>query len=189
MIRKSIVAVVVMAGVLIMGGLLWFPFMRGHGPFRGMMGGTALGPAGGLVAVSAEGTPPPPAADATPGPENTATQTVDGLRVSLALSPYPPAGFQTSKFEITLADANNQAVTDATVNLDLTMPAMPMPLNTVAVSHAGNGVYRGPGRFTMRGFLVGGGVNCALAGQNTPDGFYNVERMLKAIAQRGEVAT
>ncbi len=41
----------------------------------------------------------------------------------------------------------------------------------------------------VRVFLVGDGVNCALAGQKTPDGYYNVERMLKAIARRGEVAT
>jgi len=41
----------------------------------------------------------------------------------------------------------------------------------------------------VRVFLVGDGVNCALAGQKTPDGYYNVERMLKSIARRGEVAT
>jgi uncharacterized protein involved in oxidation of intracellular sulfur len=41
----------------------------------------------------------------------------------------------------------------------------------------------------VRIFLVGDGVNCALAGQKTPDGYYNVERMLKSIARRGEVAT
>lgn len=41
----------------------------------------------------------------------------------------------------------------------------------------------------VRVFLVGDGVNCALAGQKTPDSYYNVERMLKAIARRGEVAT
>jgi uncharacterized protein involved in oxidation of intracellular sulfur len=41
----------------------------------------------------------------------------------------------------------------------------------------------------MRIFLIGDGVNCALAGQKTPDGYYNVERMLKSIARRGEVAT
>lgn len=38
-------------------------------------------------------------------------------------------------------------------------------------------------------FLIGDGVNCALAGQKTPDGYYNVERMLKSIARRGKVAT
>ena len=41
----------------------------------------------------------------------------------------------------------------------------------------------------VRVFLVGDGVNCALAGQQTPDGYYNVERMLKSAARRGEVAT
>jgi len=38
-------------------------------------------------------------------------------------------------------------------------------------------------------FLMGDGVNCAIAGQKTPDGYYNVERMLKSMAQRGQVAT
>ncbi len=41
----------------------------------------------------------------------------------------------------------------------------------------------------MRIFLIGDGVNCAVAGQKTPEGYYNVERMLKSIARRGEVAT
>ena len=40
-----------------------------------------------------------------------------------------------------------------------------------------------------RVFLMGDGVNCAARGQKTPDGYYNVERMLQAIARRGEVAT
>ena len=38
-------------------------------------------------------------------------------------------------------------------------------------------------------FLLGDGVNCAVAGQKTPNGYYNVERMLQSIAQHGEVAT
>ncbi len=37
-------------------------------------------------------------------------------------------------------------------------------------------------------FLVGDGVNCALAGQNTPNGYYNIERMLQSIARQGQVA-
>ena len=41
----------------------------------------------------------------------------------------------------------------------------------------------------VRVFLVGDGVNCAIAGQKTPEGYYNVERMLKSLAHRGEVAT
>ena len=38
-------------------------------------------------------------------------------------------------------------------------------------------------------FLMGDGVNCAAAGQKTPNGYYNVERMLQSIARQGEVAT
>ena len=41
----------------------------------------------------------------------------------------------------------------------------------------------------VRVFLIGDGVNCAVAGQKTPNGYYNVERMLKSIPHRGEVAT
>jgi uncharacterized protein involved in oxidation of intracellular sulfur len=41
----------------------------------------------------------------------------------------------------------------------------------------------------VRVFLIGDGVNCALPGQKTPDGYYNVERMLKSLARRGKVAT
>jgi uncharacterized protein involved in oxidation of intracellular sulfur len=40
----------------------------------------------------------------------------------------------------------------------------------------------------VRVFLIGDGVACARRGQKTPDGFYNVERMLKSLARRGEVA-
>lgn len=38
-------------------------------------------------------------------------------------------------------------------------------------------------------FLVADAVNCARKGQNTPDGYYNIERMVKSLAKRGKVAT
>jgi uncharacterized protein involved in oxidation of intracellular sulfur len=41
----------------------------------------------------------------------------------------------------------------------------------------------------VRVFMVGDGVNCAIANQTTPNGYYNIERMLKSIARRGEAAT
>jgi uncharacterized protein involved in oxidation of intracellular sulfur len=41
----------------------------------------------------------------------------------------------------------------------------------------------------VRIYMVGDGVNCAIANQATPEGYYNVERMLKSIARRGEAAT
>jgi uncharacterized protein involved in oxidation of intracellular sulfur len=41
----------------------------------------------------------------------------------------------------------------------------------------------------VRVFLLGDGVQCAVKGQKTPDGYYNVERMMSSLARRGEVAT
>lgn len=37
----------------------------------------------------------------------------------------------------------------------------------------------------VRVFLMGDAVGCAVRGQKTPDGYYNVERMIRAIAQKG----
>lgn len=37
----------------------------------------------------------------------------------------------------------------------------------------------------VRIFLMADAVTCALPGQNTPQGYYNVERMLKAVIHRG----
>ena len=36
----------------------------------------------------------------------------------------------------------------------------------------------------MRVFLMGDAVTCALAGQRTPDGYYNLERLVAAIVRR-----
>jgi uncharacterized protein involved in oxidation of intracellular sulfur len=41
----------------------------------------------------------------------------------------------------------------------------------------------------VRVFMTGDGVCCARKGQKTPDGYYNIERMIKAIASKGRVAT
>lgn len=42
---------------------------------------------------------------------------------------------------------------------------------------------------SVRVFMIGDGVNCAIANQQTPTGYYNIERMLKSVARRGEAAT
>jgi uncharacterized protein involved in oxidation of intracellular sulfur len=42
---------------------------------------------------------------------------------------------------------------------------------------------------SIRVLLMGDGVNCAISGQKSPEGHYNVERMLKSLVKRGEVAT
>jgi len=41
----------------------------------------------------------------------------------------------------------------------------------------------------IRVFLMGDGVQCAIKGQETPQGYYNIERMFTAILRGGEVAT
>ena len=41
----------------------------------------------------------------------------------------------------------------------------------------------------IRVFLTGDGAFCARKGQKTPEGYYNVERMVRALTKRGEVAT
>ena len=42
---------------------------------------------------------------------------------------------------------------------------------------------------SVRMFLIGDGVQCAVARQQTPQGYYNIERMIGSMAKRGEVAT
>jgi len=39
----------------------------------------------------------------------------------------------------------------------------------------------------VRVFLMADAANCALAGQNTPNGYYNIERMLKGIIAKGGI--
>ena len=41
----------------------------------------------------------------------------------------------------------------------------------------------------VRVFLLGDGVQCALRGQETHDGYYNIERMMTSVVRNGEVAT
>ena len=41
----------------------------------------------------------------------------------------------------------------------------------------------------VRIFLTGDGVNSAIANQKTPNGYFNIERMMKSIARLGEVST
>ena len=41
----------------------------------------------------------------------------------------------------------------------------------------------------VRVFLMGDSVMCAKSGQITPQGYYNVERMLKPVLRGGQVAT
>ena len=146
--RKSI-GTLIAVGLLVVGVLAVIVLLVVP-RFQSMMGGGGQA-AGGLTAVSADGTPVPLLAGSAKLPENTATQKVGNLNVTLALSPYPPVGFQQASYDVTLKDENGQAVSDASVMLDLTMPEMPMPSNQVEAKYTDNGLYKGASRFTMRG--------------------------------------
>ena len=41
----------------------------------------------------------------------------------------------------------------------------------------------------VRVFLMGDGVQCAIRGQETHQGYYNIERMMSSVVRNGEVAT
>ena len=56
-----------------------------------------------------------------------------------------------------------------------------------ALRHAMNLVKRDEAQVKV--FLVADAVYCARKAQKTPDGYYNIERMVKSLAKRGKVAT
>lgn len=56
-----------------------------------------------------------------------------------------------------------------------------------ALRHAMNLVKRD--EVQVKVFLVADAVYCARKAQKTPDGYYNIERMVKTLAKRGKVAT
>ena len=116
-----------------------------------MMGAGSNVSAGGLTAVSANGTPLPAPSAAGKLAENTAQQKSGDLLVSLSLNPYPPSGGDASTFVVSLTDANGQPVSDAAIGLDLTMPEMWMPPNQLNLAAAEAGKYQASGYFTMRG--------------------------------------
>jgi hypothetical protein len=141
---KKAVWVVIIVAVLAVG--IFIAMQRS----RMMSTLTQVSP-GGLIAVSADGTPMSVPASAGKLPENTAMQESESLRVSLALNPYPPSVGQPSKFDVTLTDVNGKAIDDASISLDLTMPTMWMPPNQLTMEFISDGKYHAEGQFTMRG--------------------------------------
>lgn len=123
------------------------PAAPSQGRGRGMMGGSTQ-PPGGLIAVTSDGKTIPAT---TKLPENAAAQTVGKTNVAIALTPYPPVSFQTGNFEITLTDEKGQAINDAKISLDLTMPGMWMPPSKPNAASIGDGKYKASAPWTMRG--------------------------------------
>jgi hypothetical protein len=143
--KKSTLTVVtiVIVGIVLLGAMM----MRMR---RGMMSSDLP-----LMAVSSDGTEIPLSAamKAVTGelPLGTAAQQAGDMIVLLTLNPYPPTSGM-SEFNVTLTDAAGQAINDATIALDLSMPAMRMPPNQPDLSSGSDGKYNGTAPFTMRGW-------------------------------------
>jgi len=108
-----------------------------------------------LVAVSADGEQISPSADVTSVTgelaKGSAAQKSGDLIVLLALNPYPPSVGK-GEFDVTLIDASGQAIDDASISLDLTMPAMRMPPNQPVMEFVADGKYHTAAYYTMRGW-------------------------------------
>lgn len=79
------------------------------------------------------------------------SQDKDGLTATLSVDPDPPVAMQPATLTLVLEDAAGQAVRGAEIEYDLTMPAMPMPLNRPPVNEVADGRYRCEALFSMSG--------------------------------------
>ncbi|MCX6080294.1 MAG: FixH family protein [Chloroflexi bacterium] len=136
----------IVIAVLFLAVGIFISMRRSH-----MMSADSQVVAGGLVAVSKDGSPVSVPTGSGALPENTAIQQAGGLLVSLSISPYPPSAGQSSQFGVKVTDTAGQPVSDAAISLDLTMPSMWMPPNQLTMEPISNGDYQAAGRFTMRG--------------------------------------
>ena len=149
MAKKTISGIVVVLILALIAFAVFAMSMRRSHMMSG--GGSQLE----LVAVSADGAQILPSADVTSVtgelPKGIVAQKSGDLIVSLALNPYPPRAGAPSEFDVTLTDANGQAIDDASITLDLTMPSMWMPPNQPAMEFVSDGKYNTSAPFTMRG--------------------------------------
>jgi hypothetical protein len=146
--------IAVIALVVIVIGLIGFAVMTIGSRRAHMMGGG--GSTLSLSAVTKDGKLVQPSAEleAVTGKlsEGTVAQKSGDMIVTLTLNPYPSTMRQPTDFTVKLTDASGQAINDASVTLNLTMPEMWMPPNQPALEFASDGQYGTTGQFTMRGW-------------------------------------
>jgi hypothetical protein len=75
----------------------------------------------------------------------------NGITATLTVDPYPPRPMQKASFSLTLADAKGDPLTGVSVVFDMTMPAMPMPVNRPEAAETKPGTYTADVLFTMAG--------------------------------------
>jgi hypothetical protein len=79
------------------------------------------------------------------------TQDMSGISAALNMNPYPPVQMEDANLQLTLQDANNQPVSGATVQFDLSKLNMSMPPYFLKANENGNGIYQAQGSFYMPG--------------------------------------
>ena len=150
MTKKTISGIIGVVILVLIGFAVFAMSMR-----RSHMTGAGNGSQLELIAVSTDGTQIDPSADviSITGElqKGSAAQRSGDLIVMLALSPYPPVVGQ-GEFDVTLTDVNGQAIDDASISLDMTMPAMRMPPNKPAMEFVADGKYHVSAYYTMRGW-------------------------------------
>lgn len=73
------------------------------------------------------------------------------MSVTLQVDPFPPRSMRKATFRITVTDPSGAPLQGATVVCDMTMPAMPMPVNRPEAVEDDPGVYTAEVLFTMAG--------------------------------------
>jgi hypothetical protein len=94
-------------------------------------------------------------ANAQTSKQTQANNTKAGAQVVLRSEPDPPKAGE-NQFEVTVKNKNGKAITGADVSVVFVMPAMPAmnmaeTRQTVKLTPAGEGVYRGKGKVPMAG--------------------------------------
>jgi len=74
----------------------------------------------------------------------------EGVTIAFRSEPDPPAPGENT-FAVVLIQQDGSAVTDAAVEVALSMRGMPAANSTSALAHEGSGLYRGSGQLSMEG--------------------------------------
>ena len=78
-------------------------------------------------------------------------QTGSEMSVALQVDPFPPRSMREATFTLTVTDPSGAPLEGASVVWDMTMPAMPMPVNRPVAAEDAPGVYVARVLFTMGG--------------------------------------
>jgi nitrogen fixation protein FixH len=79
------------------------------------------------------------------------TQSSEDMTGMLTFNPDPIDSMTPVTLSLQLTDSSGQAIDDAQVSYDLTMPAMSMPPNQPQATSQGNGLYTAQTTFSMSG--------------------------------------